>query len=93
MRDSILRTSENRATKEINANVCFNKRNGNIDRDEYFDKELYDQIYDVESTNAWMDSYRSLLDRFDIESWKGFNYLEFILISLKKFKKEKKKKI
>lgn len=22
--------------KEINANVCFNKRNGNTDRDEYF---------------------------------------------------------
>ncbi len=27
--------------KEINANVCFNKRNGNTERDEYFDQLLY----------------------------------------------------
>ncbi len=76
--------------KEINANVCFNKRNGGMDRDEYFDQELYDQRYAIERTNAWMDSYRSLLNRFDttIESWKGFNLLAFIVIALKKFKKK-----
>lgn len=52
--------------KEINANVCFNKRNGNTqDRDEYFDQELYEQRYAVERTNAWIDSFRSLLNRFD----------------------------
>lgn len=81
--------------KEINANICFNQRNGNADRDEYFDKELYDERYAVERTNAWMDSYRSLLNRFDttLESWKGFNYLAFIVIALKKFKKKKKKKV
>ena len=75
--------------KEINANICFNKRNGNLDRDEYFDQELYDQRYAIERTNAWMDSYRSLLNRFDttIESWKGFNYLAFIVIAFKKIKK------
>jgi len=40
-------------------------------RDEYFDQELYNQDYAVERTNAWMDSFRSLLNRFDttIESW------------------------
>lgn len=77
--------------KEINANVCFNKRNGNTDRDEYFDQELYGQRYSIERTNAWMDSYRSLLNRFDTttESWKGFNYLAFIVIALKKFNKKK----
>ncbi len=79
--------------KEINANICFNRRNGTADRDEYFDRELYDERYAVERTNAWMDSYRSLLNRFDttVESWKGFNYLAFIVIALKKFKKKKKK--
>lgn len=83
------------AKKEINGNICFNKRNGNIDRDEYFDQELYDQRYAVERTNAWMDSYRSLLNRFDTttESWKGFNYLAFITIALKKFKKKLNKKV
>lgn len=81
--------------EEINANICFNKRNGNGDRDEYFDQKLYDQRYAVERTNAWMDSYRSLLNRFDTtnESWKGFNYLAFIAIALKKFKKKNKKKV
>ena len=82
--------------KEINANVCFNKRNGNTqDRDEYFDQDLYDQRYVVERTNAWMDSFRSLLNRFDTttESWKGFNYLAFFVIALKKIKKRKTKKV
>lgn len=77
--------------KEINANICFNKRNGNIDREEYFDQELYNQRYTIERTNAWMDSFRSLLNRFDttISSWLGFNYLAFIIIALKKFNQKK----
>lgn len=82
-------------SKEINANICFNKRNGNLERDEYFDKELYNQRYAIERSNAWMDSYRSLLNRFDttIESWKGFNFLSFIVIALKKFKKKINQKV
>ena len=82
--------------KEINPNVCFNKRNGNTpDRDEYFDQDLYNQCYAIERTNAWIDSFRSLLNRFDttLESWKGFNYLAFFVIALKKFKKRKTKKV
>jgi hypothetical protein len=51
--------------KEINANICFNKRNGNVDRDEYFEQELYKQRYAVVRANAWLDSFRSLLNRFD----------------------------
>jgi len=76
--------------KEINANICFNKRNGDTDRDEYFDPLLYKQRYKIERTNAWMDNFRSLLNRFDtsIASWVGFNYLAFIVIALKKFKKK-----
>jgi len=81
--------------KEINANICFNKCNGGTERDEYFDQGLYRERYAVERTNAWMDSFRSLLNRFDTttESWKSFNYLSFIVIALKKFKKKKKKKV
>lgn len=79
--------------KGINANICFNKRNGNTqDRDEYFDPKLYSERYIVERTNAWMDSFRSLLVRFDTtaSSWKGFNFLAFIVIAIRKFKKIKK---
>lgn len=81
--------------KEINANICFNKRNGNMDKDEYFDQELYRQRYSIERTNAWMDSFRSLLNRFDttVASWLGFNYLSFIVLALKKFKKNKLEKV
>lgn len=77
--------------KEINANICFNKRNGDVDREEYFDQELYNQRYTIERTNAWMDSFRSLLNRFDttVSSWLGFNYLAFIIIALKKFNPKK----
>jgi len=54
------------AKKKVNANICFKKRNGNVqDGDEYFDQELYDERYAVERSNAWMDSFRSLLNRFD----------------------------
>ena len=42
--------------KEINANICFNKRNGDIDRDEYFDPLLYYKRYKIERTNAWRNS-------------------------------------
>ncbi|MFN4198638.1 MAG: IS5 family transposase [Flavobacterium sp.] len=82
-------------SKEIMANICFNKRNGDHDRDEYFDQELYNQRYAIERCNAWMDSYRTLLNRFDtsIESWKGFNFLSFIVIAIKKFKKKKTEKV
>jgi transposase len=77
--------------KEINANVCFNKRNGDTDREEYFDQLLYKERYKIKRTNAWMDNFRSLLNRFDtsIASWVGFNYLAFMVIAIKKFKKIK----
>lgn len=40
-----------------------------------------------QQSNAWCDSYRSILNHFDtaISSWKGFNYLSFIIMGLKKF--------
>lgn len=71
--------------KEINTNIYFNKRNGNTDRDEYFDQELYNDRYKIERTNAWMDSFRSSLNRFDttVASWIGFNYLALIVIAPK----------
>lgn len=83
------------AKKDINANICQNKRNGDKDRDDYFDQDLYDQRYAIERTNAWMDSYRSLLNRFDTttESWGGFNYLAFMAIALNKFNKKNNKKV
>ncbi len=38
--------------KQINANIYLNKHNGNVERDEYFDQELYDHRYTMERANA-----------------------------------------
>ena len=78
--------------KGIIANICPNKRNGNGDTDHNFDEKLYEERYAVERTNAWMDSFRSWLNRFEtaVTSWKYFNFLAFIVIGLKRFYKPKK---
>ncbi len=79
--------------KGIIANIIPNKLNGSNDEtDYYFDGKLYKERYSIERTNACMSSFRSLLNRFDttIISWKGFNFLAFIVIGLKKFYKLKK---
>jgi len=34
-------------------------------RDDYFDEKLYADRYSIKRTNAWMDRFRSLLNRFD----------------------------
>lgn len=73
-------------------NIAINPRNGNNDEIIVFDQMLYEQRYTIERTNAWMDSYRTLLNRFEttISSWKAFNYIAFITIFLKKIYKNKK---
>jgi transposase len=79
----------------IHANVDFNKRNGNNNDEDYLlDETLYKERYSIERTNAWMDSFRSVLNRFDatVASWEGFNYIAFMVILLKKLNKRKKSK-
>lgn len=85
-----LRTVAN--AKGIMVNIDHNKRNASMDNDNYFDEELYKQRYAIERTNAWIDSFRSLLNRFDTTttSWKGLNYLAFIVMGIRKFIKIKK---
>lgn len=63
---TVLRTLEKLVIKiEINANVCFNKRNRNsVGREEYFDQDLHNHRYAVECISAWIDSFRLLLNRF-----------------------------
>ena len=81
------------AERGIFANVDFNPRNGENNEYEYLlDDELYKDRYSIERTNAWMDSFRSVLNRFDVtvSSWTGFNYIAFMVILLKKLEKRKK---
>ena len=57
----------------------------------HFDQLFYNERYIIERTNAWLDSFKSMLNRFDtsIGSWIGFNYLAYMIIALKEFKKIK----
>lgn len=77
---------------EIIANICHNPRNGEPAEDYLFDDELYKERFVIERTNAWMDGFRSILIRFDttVSSWKGWNYLAFAVVFLKKIHKSQK---
>ena len=72
------------------ANVDFNKRRGNKDHDLLLDDELYKERSSIERANARMDSFRSLLNRFDVTftSWKGFNLLDFNVLGLRSLPKK-----
>ncbi len=74
--------------KEIIANICPNKRNGQDNVDE----QLYKERYAIERTNTWLASFRSLLNRFYItlSSWMVWNFMAFIVLGVKKFQKNKK---
>ena len=74
------------------ANVAFNYRVGGGEDCYLFDDILYKERYSIERTNTWLDSYRSLLDRFDVTltSWQAWNYIAFIVILIKKVKKKQK---
>lgn len=72
----------------ITSNVYPNTRNGADSSERYFfDEEMYKERWVVERTNAWMDGFKAVLMRFDttVSSWKGWNFLAFLVIFLKKF--------
>ncbi|NJO02076.1 MAG: IS5 family transposase [Bacteroidia bacterium] len=65
----------------ILVNGATNKRNQKQRPEALLDELLYQQRFMIERTHAWMDSFRSLLNRFDttLSSWMGFNYLAFMV--------------
>lgn len=74
----------------IELNVPRNYRGANqIDDDTFFDELMYEQRYAVEQTNAWQDSYRTLLIRQDtsLGSWVAWHHLFCIHAWIKKLTK------
>jgi hypothetical protein len=74
-------------------NVDFNYRNGyGNDEDYLLDELLYRKRFTIERTNARMDRFRTVPNRFDftVSSWEAFNYIAFAVISPKKIKQTKK---
>jgi hypothetical protein len=70
---------------EIIGNIDQNKRNGTVN--EYlFDDLLYKCRFVVERINAWLDSFKAILVRFETNAihWKALNLLAFCVILLRK---------
>lgn len=68
------------------ANICINQRSGTANDNIIFDEFLYRERYSIERTNAWMDSFRTMLNRFDttIRNWESWNYIAFSVMLLRK---------
>ena len=73
---------------EVFDNIAKNKRRGNVDNDTYtvFDEELYKNRFVIERTNAWLDSFKAILVRFETNfiHWKCLNLIAFSLILIAK---------
>lgn len=73
--------------KQIEANIDINPRNnkqtGMTYR--YFDEELYKRRFVIERMNAWLDSFKALLIRFEtlIETWMALHFLAFTVLFIK----------
>ena len=88
MRVLILNSSGRDAMNTGFPNAAFNKHRGKQREEKLLDELLYMQRYCIERTNAWINSYRNVLNRFDtqLSSWKAWNYIAFILFLLKKIR-------
>ncbi len=62
-----------------------NRKSPKCGRTRFFDAGVYKNRYVVERTFAWVDSFRTLLIRFERKDiyWLAFHYLAFTLITLR----------
>ena len=74
-------------SRGITANIDFNKRNGNSDKNYLLDNQLYRYRFSVEQLNAWVDGFKTLRFRYETKStnWMALNTMGFALIFLRKF--------
>lgn len=89
--DSAFDTTELRqacAARHIEANIAHNRRatDWQTDDDTFFDPELYRRRVVVEHANAWLDSFKTLLVRYEtsIGNWLAFHWLAFLVLFLRK---------
>ena len=83
--------------RDIYLNCRQNKRNSKLDSASlpegtfYFDDELYHNRFVIERSNAWLDSFKNLLVRFDTkaDSWRNWHFLAFVVILLNFVDKKK----
>jgi transposase len=80
--------------KDIQANIAVNPRNNGkqCENYQYFDEELYKCRTVIEHANAWMDSFKALLVRFEKKatSWVALLLIAFSVRFLRKVKPKTK---
>jgi transposase len=79
----------------IELNVKPNLRNTKESKqlpDHYFDHKLYNKRHVIEHANAWIDSYKALINRYETstENWIALHYMAFVLIFNRKINRNKK---
>ena len=76
------------AARDIEANIARNRRatEWQTDNDTFFDSELYRRRAVVEHANAWLDSFKTLLVRYEtsVGNWLAFHWLAFLVLFLRK---------
>lgn len=81
------------AEMKIQANIACNPRN-NAGQDEYlyFDEQLFKRRNTIERANAWLDSFKALLIRFETKAlhWFMLLLLAFSVIFIRKISKKLK---
>jgi len=78
---------------KIEANIDFNPRNGKIGQEYvYFDDELFKRRKVIEHANAWLDSFKALLIRFETKAlhWMAMHFLAFAVLFIRKINKNQK---
>ena len=82
--------------RDIEANIAHNPRSApsKAAADHYFDAELYRQRTAIERTNAWLDSFITLLVRYEtnVENGLTFHFLAFIVLLLRRIPPDKNPK-
>lgn len=80
--------------KQIQANIKSNPRNAKQDLQDYqyFDEALYRRRLVIERANAWLDSFKALLVRFEtlVSTWVALHLLAFTVLFLRKINKKSK---
>ena len=71
----------------IEANIALNPRSRKSEEaaDTYLDTELYRERTAIERTNSWLDSFKTLLVRFETnaDNWLAFHFLAFAVLLLR----------
>ncbi|OMP74472.1 IS5 family transposase [[Flexibacter] sp. ATCC 35208] len=76
--------------KELEANIATNSRNSKQTSEsyQYFDDQLYKRRYKIEQANAWMDSFKALIIRFETKAanWRALQWIAILVLFCKKLK-------